>query len=327
MNQAPTPVFTKIFNAIQKAKRILLVADGKPDGDSIGTTLAFYRWLLREQKDVFAFCSSPLPKNLLFLDYAQKIEQDGALFAQPYDLIITFDAGNLRHCGIDQLIPTTPAGYSLIVFDHHATNERFGNINAVFTDACSTAEVVYRFFEEQHMTIDDRMATSLLTGIIYDTSSFSNSGTTSKGLEAAGNLFACGARQTDVLKHLVQNKSVDGLKLWGLALARLYYHPTLDVVSTYFLAEDLPTKASEEAVEGMSNFLNAACGNADTMLVLRETRDGKIKGSLRSIKRDISKVAQLLGGGGHKKASGFMVNGRIHVENGRARIVAADEEE
>ena len=324
MTPSPSSIFSKIFQAIQVANRILLVADGKPDGDSIGTTLAFYRWLLSEHKTVSVFCSAPLPKNLTFLDYAHEVQSDTALFTQPYDFIITFDAGSLRHCGIDQLLPMTPKGYTLIVFDHHATNERFGMINAVYTNACSTAEVVYRFFEECHITIDDRMATSLLTGIVYDTSSFSNSGTTSKGLEAAGELFARGARQTDVLRSLVQNKSPDGLRLWGLALSRLSYHPGLDVVSTYFLTEDLPTKASEEAVEGLSNFLNAACGQGDTMLVLRETREGKIKGSLRSIKRDISRVAQLLGGGGHKKASGFMVNGKIQVKNGVAKILPVE---
>lgn len=324
MIHAPTPIFTKIFQAIQKANRILLVSDGSPDGDAVGTTLAFHRWLVREGKTVSTYCTALIPRNLQFLDYVKDIRHDGeVLFSEPHDLVITFDAGSLRRCGIDQLLPKMPGEHTLIVFDHHATNERFGDINAVFTDACSTAEVVYRFFEEQHIPIDDRMATSLLTGIIYDTTSFSNSGTTSKGLEAAGHLFACGARQTDVLKYLVRNKSVEGLKLWGIALARLSYHAELDIVSTYFLTEDLPTKASEEAVEGISNFLNAACGHADTMLVLRELPDGRIRGSCRSIKRDISKVAQLLGGGGHRKAAGFTVQGRIQVQDGRAQIVPA----
>lgn len=324
MINAPTPIFSKIFQAIRKANRILLVSDGSPDGDAVGTTLAFHRWLVREGKIVSTYCTAPIPKNLQFLDYVKDIRHDGeALFRQPHDLIITFDAGSLRRCGIDQLLSLTPQGYSIIVFDHHPTNERFGDINAVFTDACSTAEVVYRFFEEQHIHIDDRMATSLLTGIVYDTTSFSNSGTTSKGIEAAGHLFASGARQTDVLKYLVRNKSVEGLKLWGLALSRLSYHPELDVVSTYFLIEDLPTKASEEAVEGISNFLNAACGHADTMLVLREMSDGRVRGSCRSMRRDVSKVAQLLGGGGHRKAAGFTINGRIEVQDGKARIVPA----
>jgi phosphoesterase RecJ-like protein len=80
--------------------------------------------------------------------------------------------------------------------------------------------------------------------------------------------------------------------------------------------------ADEEAMEGLSNFLNAVCGNSETILVLRETPERTIKGSLRSIRRDISKLAKFFGGGGHKKASGFTVKGRILVgADGNVSIV------
>ena len=115
---------------------------------------------------------------------------------------------------------------------------------------------------------------------------------------------------------------MEGLKLWGLALARLEHRPEYDLVTTYFKAEDLTAPGANEAVDGMSNFLQAVCGGCDTVLVLKETEEGQVKGSLRSINRDISKVAKLLGGGGHKKASGFMVQGKLKVENGKVRVVA-----
>ena len=94
------------------------------------------------------------------------------------------------------------------------------------------------------------------------------------------------------------------------------------MVSTYFLLEDLQTPGADEAIEGVSNFLNGVCGNADTIMTLREVPGGKIKGSFRSVRRDISKLAQVLGGGGHKKAAGFTVYGKIEVMDGRPHIVA-----
>lgn len=318
-----TPVFTKILPLIQKAERILLISDGRPDGDSIGSSSGMLNWLLSEGKDVTAFCAEPIPRNLRYLDNVHRFTNDPRTFDQAYDLIMTFDAGDLRHCGIEELLPKAPKTYTLVVFDHHNTNERFGDINAVFTEACSTCEVVYRFFEELNIAIDHKMATSLLTGINTDTGSFSNGGTTIKGMEAAVHLFRCGARHMDIVQNLIRNKSVEGLKLWGLALSRLQHNPKLDLVTTYFLLEDLTAPGSEESVEGMSNFLGAACGGCDTILVLKEAPGGKIKGSMRSLNRDISKVAKLLGGGGHKKASGFMVNGKIEVKDGKAAIVQA----
>ncbi len=320
-----TVLFGKIAGLIQVAERVLLVADGKPDGDSIGSTTAMYSWLKREDKPVTAFCANPVPQTLLYLDGAHDVTSDPAIFKQPFDLVITFDASDVRHAGIENLLPQLPTPYQLVVIDHHATNTKYGHLNAIWTDACSTAELVYQFFMLLGISIDSKMATSLLTGILTDTSCFSNAGTTSQGMEAAGHLCALGARHPEILRQLVLNKSMPTLKLWGLALSRLCYNEHFNLTSTYFLLEDLKEvpEATEEAMEGLSNFLNAVSGGSDTILVLREMPNRTIKGSLRSIRRDISKLAKFLGGGGHKKASGFTIHGRILVgAEGKVKIVA-----
>ncbi len=313
--------FTRAFEAIQKAERVLLVSDVKPDGDSIGSVTAMLAWLKREGKTADAFSITPVPKTLLFLDGAHDITSDASVFLRPYDLVMTFDASDPRRSGVSTHHPRIPTHPPLVVFDHHATNERYGDINIVITDACATAEVVYRFFEARGVRVDDRMATSLLTGICMDTNSFSNGGTTIKGMEAAGKLFACGARHTDILRHLIRDKNVDHLRLWGFALTRLQEHPTFDLVSTYFLLKDSGGRLNDEATDGVSNFLHALCGGADAILVLKEVPDGHVRGSLRSVSRDISKIAKAFGGGGHKKAAGFTVAGRLENPNERAALI------
>ncbi len=312
-------IFAKIAGLLQAAERVLLVADSKPDGDSIGSSSALYNWLKREGKPVTLFCALPIPSSLLSLDGAHDFSRDPRIFQEPFDLIITFDASDIRHVGIENLLPKIPCPYQLVVIDHHATNTHYGQVNAVWTDACSTAEIVYQFFTTLEIPIDAKMATSLLTGILTDTSCFSNAGTTSQGMQAAGHLCALGGRHSEILGQLVQNKSMPTLKLWGLALARLNHNTTLNITSTYFLEEDLKEvpEADEEAMEGLSNFLNAVCGGAEGVLVLREMPHRQIKGSLRSIRRDISKLAKCLGGGGHKKAAGFTIQGRLKVDENK----------
>lgn len=316
----PLPEFIELFRLIQSATRILLVADGKPDGDSLGSSSGMLNWLLREGKDASAFCAAPIPQAFSYLDNIHRFTHDPAIFKKPFDLIMTFDAGDLRHCGIDQILPGAPQGYKLVDIDHHATNARYGDLNLVFTNACSTAEVVYRFLEANHIFIDPEIATSLLTGIFTDTMTFANAATTTEGMEAASALCAAGARKNEILQKLFKNRSLDGLKLWGLALSRLKFHSQLNVVSTYFLQADIPP-GQEEAVEGISNFLNATCGNADTILVVREVPGGYVKGSFRSAKRDISRVAKFLGGGGHKKAAGFTIKGKLEETKEGVRVV------
>ncbi|MBI4139083.1 DHH family phosphoesterase [Candidatus Uhrbacteria bacterium] len=318
---SPSHLLASAHRLIQRSERILLVADGSPDGDSIGSTTAMLNWLAREGKQVEAFSIEPIPSSLQFLDGVHRITNDPAVFAQPYDLVLTFDASDPKRSGITEHLPKLPRPAHVVVFDHHVTNPRYGDTNIIFTDACSTCEVMYRFFDENGERIDDRMATSLLTGITTDTSSFTNGATTTAGMEAAAHLFRCGARHTDIVRHVVQNKSMDGLKLWGLALSRLRHDPARDLATTFFLREDLTAPGSHEAVEGLSNFLNAVCNGCDTVLVLREKEDGTVRGSMRSMNRDISKLAQLMGGGGHKKAAGFTVKGRIEVTEKGPRIV------
>ncbi len=302
------------------------MADGKPDGDSIGSTTAFLCWLEREGVDAVGFSIEPIPSSLRFLDGVERMTSDPAIFSEPFDLVCTFDASDPTRCGITTLGPNLPDRADgtrppIIVFDHHVTNPRYGTVNLVQTDACATCDVLVRFFEELGERLDHRMATSLLTGLCTDTSTFLNSGTTARGLESAAACIASGARFHDIQRHLVKNLTTERLRLWGLALARLHHDPSKDLATTYFLREDIRTPADEEAVEGMSNFLNAVCGSSGTFLVLRELENGFVKGSFRSVNRDVAALAKQLGGGGHKKAAGFKIPGKIQVIEGRPTVL------
>jgi nanoRNase/pAp phosphatase (c-di-AMP/oligoRNAs hydrolase) len=61
-------------------------------------------------------------------------------------------------------------------------------------------------------------------------------------------------------------------------------------------------------------------------MLLCEYQPGKIKGSLRSEPHkgvDVSAVAKRLGGGGHKLAAGFEVEGCLVEKNNMWRVVPA----
>lgn len=319
---SPTHLFGRLHEAVRSADRILLVAHKKPDGDTLGSSSSALNWLLREGKDVTAFCRDLPPPSFRYLDNIHRYTNDGGAFDTTYDLVIVFDSGDLNYCGVDDLLPRIPSPHLLVNVDHHVTNRMFGHLNIVLTDASSTAEIMARFYESANVTVDDRMATSLLTGLLTDTSHFSNSATNPRSIEIAGALLRSGARMNDITKHLLRNKSVDALRVWGLLLSRLRYNPRYDAVCTYLLNEDA-VDAAPDVVDGLSNFLNAVTAGTDTVLVLSERRDGTVKGSFRSVRRDVSQVAKLFGGGGHKKAAGFTVEGRIEETTDGPRIVPA----
>jgi len=315
-------LFAQAFEAVQSAGHILLIADFDPDGDSIGASTAFYDWARTLGKPVDLFCPNAIPKKLQYLDHVYSFRHDPAILKEPHDVIVTFDTNTVDRASLTNIISKSPKNFQIISFDHHPTHTGFADLNIVFTTATSTCEVVYRFFEVNKILITSAMATSLLAGLVFDTTFFTNSATTADGMGIAGKLLAAGARFSDVTKNHAKNKTIPSLRLWGLALARLQKNDKYDLASTYFLKEDLTgVPEADEAIAGMSNFLAGVCGATDAILVLVEHADGTVRGSMRSLTRDVSKIAKLLGGGGHKKASGFSIAGKIKIENGKPRIV------
>ena len=318
---SPRHLFGQLMESLRGSKRVLLVAHKKPDGDTTGSSSAMLNWLLREGKDVTAFCRDPIPSTFRYIDNIHRYTNDPAVFDQPYDVVIIFDSGELAYCGVAEYIPKLPKPYLLVNIDHHITNTNFGDINIVITTASSTAEIVYRLFDESQTRIDDRMATSLLTGLYTDTSNFSNAATTTIAMDAASRLIASGARVRDVNIHTLHDKSVTSLKIWGTLLSRLRHNVEAGVVSTYLLRSDSEL-IGNDIIEGVANFLNAVTAGADTILFLRELPNGTVKGSLRSTTKNVSAIAKLLGGGGHVLASGFTIPGKIEETPTGPRIVS-----
>jgi len=302
----------RLFQAVRKSDRVLLVAHKKPDGDALGASSAFLNWCLREGKDATMFCADLPSPTFRYLNQIHRYTDDPAVFERPYDLVIVFDSGDLKYAGVDELIPKLPEGYLLVDIDHHRTNKGYGDLNIV-EYISSTSEIVYRFFSENDITIDEGMATSLLTGLCSDTSNFSNPLTSDTALHAASELVKHGGRFNDILRYVWHNKSFDSLKLWGTLLSRLHYDKTYDVASTYLRNEDLKNMPDEMA-EGMVNFLSGVVREADTILLLKDQGDGWVKGSFRGSERDVSSVAKLMGGGGHKGAAGFTIQGQLLVD-------------
>mgnify|MGYP000033816708 CR=1 FL=1 len=128
-------LFRELFEAIRQSQRILLVAHKKPDGDTLGSSSSMLNWLLREGKQVNVFCLDVPPPVFRHIDNLHLYTNDPIVFEQTYDLVIVFDSGDLRYCGVDTFFPKLPTGYFLVNLDHHITNTNFANLNIVITEA------------------------------------------------------------------------------------------------------------------------------------------------------------------------------------------------
>ena len=315
----------RIHDMLVAAKRPVFVADERLDGDSLGSSLALADFLKARGVRVPVFVSEPVPAKYQFLPNVDLCTTDASVFDDPsVDLVVIFDCSDANY--VERIYASRPPGLPasrppLINIDHHATNARYGQVNQVVTASPATAEVVYRFFRENHVVPSRDAATCLITGICFDTTVFSNSATNQRAFEAASDLMMGGARIQEVIRNMYQSRSVSVLRIWGAALERLRKHPERGIVATFVTRADMEENGvTEDEVDGISNFLNLVT-DADVLFVMRETADGGIKVSMRSTGPDVSRVAKAMGGGGHVKAAGFTAFGRVCDDKGCWEVV------
>lgn len=304
----------QIYNKITQAKHVLIVPHQNPDGDALGAVTAIIHWLQELNIEHTAYSSTDIPNQHNYLPHLDNFTQDESIWnSGEYDLMIVLDTGDLRRAGIDEHIKKLTNRPFIINIDHHPTNENFGDLNLVITQASSTTEIIYKFFKNNNVKIDRHMATCLLTGIITDTDNFTNSATTVFALQIASDLIAKGGN-INLIKELVfRDKSIGVLKLWGLVLSRLTKHDGHQIIYSYVTQKDMDKHSvADSELEGITNFMNNL-SEGKAALILKELPENKVKGSFRTTRDDVdvSLIAQSLGGGGHKKASGFTLEGTI----------------
>ena len=308
-----TILVQNIAEQIDRAEHILLLTDERIDGDTLGSTMGLFHTLTNLGKRVDVFSPKPLPKTFSYLPMIDVIRRDFDVLAQPsIDLAIVCD------CSDGAYLPPVLAKMSrkapLISFDHHLTNPNYGTTNAVEPIAASTADVVWRFVKAAGYPITPNAAQCILTGIITDTQVFFSANTTNAAIEAAAELVKHGAKLQEIIRANYVNKSTNFLRIWGIALERLFADVSFGGIATVVTRKDVAdigaTPEEVESIAGVvSEFLNAVLDEShDIIVVYRETEDGAVKGSARARTKNVAEIAErLYGGGGHKFAAGFKV--------------------
>lgn len=306
-------LFQKAHSEILAAPNILMVGHRRPDADSLGSLCAFSKYLEGLGKNFLIF-NVDLPAS--YYSFLPPVENLSTNFNDilnfNYDLVVFLDVGDFDHSGLESYLSRLDKLPKIINIDHHSTNANFGLINIVDFEAASTTEIIYRYFKHLQIKITKEIAICLLAGILDDTNNFSNPNTTDYSLYAAGQLLSAGA-SLRIGNFINKNKSLEVLKLWGKVLGRLFVSREYGVAIAIVTQQDLQdAKLNSEAVDGISNFLNILTG-VRAALVLFEREQGQITGSLRTNNDliDLTSLAIILGGGGHQRAAGFTINGKL----------------
>jgi bifunctional oligoribonuclease and PAP phosphatase NrnA len=298
----------RVVDALRGGERFLLTAHEGPDGDALGSLLATHHILRQLGKDSVMFLDAkefPLPVEYRFLPLEEVFHEPPA---DVVDRILVFlDCGNIDRMPVEFL---RRDGARVLNIDHHHDNTRFGSVNLVDTAASCTAEIVLEVAKRLGAEITPQIASALYVGLVTDTGKFMYENTGVASHRMAAELIEAGVDVNDTYRRLYERVPIEKLRLIARALEKIELYDEGRLAVTYISADDYEdTGAAEVLTEGIIDFVRALEGTA-VAAVIRDKADGgnaARKVSLRSTDGavDVSAIARIHGGGGHRRAAGF----------------------
>jgi phosphoesterase RecJ-like protein len=298
----------QVANEIRNRDRFLLTAHEGPDGDALGSLLGMHHLLTQLGKDSVMFLAAkefPLPIEYRFLPLEEVFHEAPADMADRAAIFL--DCGNIDRMPVDFL---SADGVFTINIDHHHDNTLFGDVNLVEVDASCTAEIVYELAVLLGARITPEIAAALYVGLVTDTGKFMYENTNARTHRIAADLIEAGVEVDETYRRLYEHVPLEKLRLLSRALDGIQHHCEGRLVLAYIAAADYEASgAGEEMTEGIIDHLRSVEG-ARVAALIRDLGDrGRAarKVSLRSSdgEVDVSAIARVNGGGGHKRAAGF----------------------
>jgi bifunctional oligoribonuclease and PAP phosphatase NrnA len=306
-----------VLEDLRAASKLIVVTHENPDGDALGSLIATQQLLSALGKDSVMFIDAsefPLPHEYRFLPLT------GLVTEPPEDIeqrtIVFVDCGNLERNPAEAL---QRPGAHILNIDHHHDNTRFGTTNWVDPEASCTAELIWDLLRALGLSLTPTVAEALYVGLITDTGCFMYNNTSPRAHLMAAELIEAGVDVRAVYSRVYEEVPFGKLMLLARGLAKVERYDAGRLTITSLSAEDFSESGAEESYsEGVVDHLRAVEGTVVAALVRDrlsapgEATTGQAGGRLRKVslratddRIDVSAIARVHGGGGHRAAAGF----------------------
>ncbi len=303
-----------IWKELMDVEQILLTTHVRPDGDGIASELALAMILRMEGKTVYIANHDHTPEMYQWLPGAHSIitvtEKGRGRLPKRFDLAVLLDCSSESRIGMaSEIVRRAPR---IISIDHHENTECFRDYCYVNTDASSIGEIIYKLIPDPYRYLNSDIAACLYTSILWDTGSFAYSNTSTRVFRIVSRLLEYDVDPAYVYSRVFNSKSIAHFRLLGEALKLLKLDGSGRIASLIIpLSVYTEIGANEEDNEGILEVLKGL-KDVDLIIFLRQLNEKMMKGSLRSVNRiNCNYLANLYGGGGHLKASGFVIEANV----------------
>lgn len=317
-------IFTLIMNKyfisalrkyLQSPQKVVIIPHKNPDGDALGSTLAWMHFLKTEKHEAVIVSPNNYPKFLNWLPGQEQIlvhnEKQELVQKKIKEatLIFTLDFNSLGR--IDKLGKIVlNAKAEKIMIDHHESPEDYSTLMYSDTTMSSTCEMIYNLIAALNPNaISSEIASCLYTGIMTDTGSFRYPSTTAVTHKVIAHLVEKGADGTSIHQKIYDSSSFNRLKLLGIALSNLNQIGNLPIVYITLSQKELNSCDYQKGdTEGFVNYGLSLEGVQFSCIMIENEKEGKIKMSFRSKGYfSVNEFARThFQGGGHLNSSGGM---------------------
>lgn len=308
----PQPDWQPWKSLIAPAQRIIVSSHIRPDADALGSEIALTCYLKHVGKSPTIMNASPTPAHLAFLDPYQWIQQlrpttnmEEVLSA---DLHIIVDTSSWQQLGeFASVLRKSQA--PRIVIDHHVSADDLQAHEFKDPQRASTGELIYELMLHEDYRPEPLAATALFAAIATDTGWFRFPATSPLTYRAAADLITYGADPSAIYRAIYEQMSLGRIQLMARVLSRLQLKADGRVAVMWVHARDFSELQAVPAdTEDIVNYGLKIAG-VEAAVIAVEYAPQSIKLSLRSRSGlDVAKIAEELGGGGHRQAAGAALN-------------------
>lgn len=301
------------LKAINKASKILIISHKGPDGDSIGSSLALYNFLVSQGKDTWIMIPDEAPGRLMFLPGSDNIivfendEQQAADLLKSCDLLFCLDFNEPKRAGKAGTYIINSKARKVMV-DHHPDPDNFADIIISHPEICATSELVFRiicrmgYFPE----MNKETAECICAGMLSDTGGLAYNSNNPELYTIFTELLKKGVDKDDIYRRVITTSSENRLRLMGHFLLNcMKVYPEAGWAVSCMSAKDLKKFGYRTGdTDGLVN-LPLQIPEINCSVFVRED-NGCVKLSFRS-KGDFAVngiASKLFSGGGHKNAAG-----------------------
>nr|WP_315150045.1 bifunctional oligoribonuclease/PAP phosphatase NrnA [uncultured Flavobacterium sp.] len=295
-------------------KKIAIIPHRGPDGDAMGSTLALYHFLLKNNHNPTVISPNDFPDFLAWMPGSETVKvyekdkENCTKILEEAELVFTLDFNALHRVGeMEQALEKLSVPF--IMIDHHQKPDDYATYTYSDVAFGSTCEMIYNFisFLNKKEDLDKTIATCIYTGILTDSGSFRFPKTTGTTHRIVAELIDLGVENTLIPALLFDNSSYNRLQLLGRALQNMKVMMDHKTSYTALTQEELNSfDYIKGDTEGIVNYGLSIKGIVFTAIFIENKEEGIIKISFRSQGDfDVNQFARdHFQGGGHSNAAG-----------------------